>query len=247
MNRFTHRSMKAQAKEPAAEPNHFLAARSEFGQVFADLAKGKRNWQLVAIASLALLAVVTLAYIRMASEARITPYVVEVDQLGQARAFGPAEQIRKTDQRVIASQLGMFIRNLRTVFADPAAQRELAQRAYAFVNEGAAEFLNAYFSDPANNPVNLSRQFTRLVEVQSILPVPNSKTWKVVWRETELPLLQGSPRTTAWEAYLTADVMPPRTTETIEENPLGLYVTAISWTQVTQGSNPELQSEGLTP
>ncbi|MBA2571484.1 MAG: conjugal transfer protein TrbF [Gemmatimonadetes bacterium] len=239
--------MKVLPKEPFAEPNQFLAARSEFGQVFGDLAKGKRNWQLVAFASLTLLAVVTLAYIRMASEARITPYVVEVDQLGQARAFGPAEQIRKTDQRVIASQLGMFIRNLRTVFADPAAQRELAQRAYAFVDENAAGFLNTYFSDPANNPVNLSRQFTRLVEVQSVLPVPDSKTWKVVWRETELPLLHGSSRTTAWEAYLSADVMPPRTTDTIEVNPLGLYVTAISWTQVTQGSTPTPQPEGITP
>src|SRR5260370_14323728 len=69
--------------------NPYLAAREEFVSVFGDLARGKRNWQLVAFGLLALLGVVLAAYLRLSLGSRITPYVVEVDRLGQAVAFGP--------------------------------------------------------------------------------------------------------------------------------------------------------------
>lgn len=225
----------APAAGPDVEADPFSAARQNFLGVLGDQVKGKRNWQIVAFLALGGWLFTSGAYFRLASESRITPYIVEVDQLGQAAAFGPAERLRKTDERLIVSQLGLLIRNLRAVYPDPGAQRELIERGYAFVAPSAASFLNTYFSDPANDPRILAQQFTRQVLVQSVLPVPNTDTWRVQWTETETPFGVGVTRRTAWEAYLTVRVVPPTRASEIEDNPLGLYVTAINWTPVTQG------------
>ena len=68
---------------PGRQANHIIAARDEFANAFGDLARGKRNWQLMAFALVGLLAMVTLAYVRLAASSRVVPYVVEVDRLGQ--------------------------------------------------------------------------------------------------------------------------------------------------------------------
>jgi type IV secretory pathway TrbF-like protein len=217
------------------EPNPYLAARREFTSVFADQARARRNWQLCAFALLVLLAVVLAAYLRLSSQARITPYVVEVDRLGQAVAFGPAEPLRKTDARVVVFQLALLIRNLRTVSGDFAAQKDFLVAAYAYVAGAARSTLDEYFTNPLHDPRVLGRSVTRSVQVISVLQLPGSSTWKVAWREIEKPRFAGAARTTAWEAYLEVKRSPPRTTETLLANPLGLYVTEINWTQVATG------------
>jgi type IV secretory pathway TrbF-like protein len=220
----------------------FLAARHEFENIFMNLARAKRNWQLVAFVLLALLGTVIVSYVQLASTSRIMPYVVEVDQLGRAVAFGPAEPLRVTDRRVTVAELVTFLKNVRTVVPSADAQRDLIRRAYAFVDQRGAAFLNEYFANPANDPRILGTRMTRLVELTSILPVPGAldattSTWKVQWTERELPTAAGTTaRTTAWEGYLTTRTIPPQHADVIEENPLGLYITTITWTQIATTS-----------
>jgi hypothetical protein len=111
------------------------------------------------------------------------------------------------------------------------------RRAYAFADQGAASFLNAHFTDPANDPRLLGRELTRLVEVTGVLPVPGGmptrQTWKVSWTERTIPHAPTAlAAETAWEGYVTTRVAPPTTTAAITANPLGLYVTAVTWTQL---------------
>jgi type IV secretion system protein VirB5 len=217
------------------ERNPFLAARHEFMSTYADLARGKRNWQLCAFGLLILLGGVLVAYLHLASQSRITPYIVEVDRLGQAVAFGPAEALRPKDTRITLYQLATFIRDLRTVSSDLDTQRQLLFTAYAFAAGPARAALDDYFINPAHDPRVLGRSLTREVEITSILPLPKTKTWKVSWREIERPRVAGTPRTVAWEAYLTVAVNTPTTTEALLKNPLGLFITDLSWSEVTTG------------
>lgn len=215
----------------------YLRGRAEFDSVFADLAKGKRNWQLIAFGAIGIAAVLAIGLTTVATQSRITPYVVEVDKLGRAQSFGPAERLTLTDQRVVTSELAGFVRDIRSVIADPAAQADLVRQAYALVAESATPFLNAYFSTPANDPRLLGRDITRLVEVSGVLPVPGAapgtQTWKVSWTETTLPRSgAGAPMVAAWEGYLTTRTVPPTTADHITVNPLGLYVTSINWTEL---------------
>jgi type IV secretion system protein TrbF len=215
------------------DDNPYLAARAEFASVFLDQAKARRNWQLAAFALLVLLAAVLAAYLKLASEARITPYVVEVDRLGQAVAFGPAEKLARAEPRLTAYQLALLVRNLRTVSSDFEAEKRALFGAYAFVAGTARATLDHYFADPAHDPRVLGRGLTRQVQVTSVLQVPRSHTWKVAWTETEQPRFAGAPRTAAWEGYFQVELDPPATTAALLTNPLGLYVTEINWTQLT--------------
>jgi type IV secretion system protein TrbF len=224
---------------PAAAPgeqasNPVLAGRGAFAGAFGDLARGKRNWQLMAFGLLGVLAIVVVAFVRLAGETRITPYVVEVDRLGRAVAFGPGEQTAPTDRRIVEATLSLFIRNVRAVSSDGVAQRELLYRAYAHATGRARQFLDAYFSAPEHDPRLLGQSFTRAVEVEAMLPVPGSAVWRVQWTERERPVFVGAARESAWEGYLTVLVRRPRTAAVVEENPLGIYVADLTWTQVAQ-------------
>ncbi len=153
-------------------------------------------------------------------------------------AFGPAEPLAKADQRVTIRDLSVLIRNLRSITPDAALQVRMIKDAYAFLDITAAKFLNEYFASPENNPRVLGQDITRTVEITSVLPVPNSDSWKIQWAEIDRPRAGGIAQNRAWEAYLTVRHEPPRTTETIQVNPLGLYVTGINWTQITAVSTP---------
>ncbi|MCP3963591.1 MAG: conjugal transfer protein [bacterium] len=206
----------------------FLRARREWDDRFAHLARGKRNWQLAALGLLAANLVLSAALAWLSTQSRITPFIVEVDALGQAAAFGPAERLRKTDERLIRYQLSLFIRNLRTVVADAEAQREILTRAYAYAKGSAVTAINVFFLD--NNPFEAARRQRVHVQVHSILPLSDD-SWQVQWTETTLAPNVREGNATSWQAILSVEIDPPKTTETLLTNPLGLYVTEITWTQ----------------
>ena len=222
---------------PESNVNHIIAARNEFSNAFGDLASGKRNWQLISFGLIALLGLTTISYVRLASSARVIPYLVQVDRLGQVLAIGRADETLKPDQRLVAAQLAQFVRAIRTVLPAPAAagQAEMMKRGYAFLAPEAAGFLNDYFAASKNDPRLLGAHITRQVDVTGILRVPNSDVWRLQWTETERPVSAGEgTRTSAWEGYATVKLIPPTTAEAVQDNPLGLYITTINWTQIAE-------------
>ena len=231
------------AKQAHPDNNPFLAARHEFMNAFGDLATGKRNWQLTAYGLLGLLALVALADLRLAASSRVVPYIVQVDRLGQVVTVGPAEGLQQPDQRLVASELARFIRAIRTVLpaAAAAGQAEMLRRGYAFVAPESAASLNDYFANPVNDPRLLGLRLTRQVDVTGILRVPHSDVWRLQWTETERSTQPGGlTRTLAWEGYVTVRLVPPRTVDAVQDNPLGLAVTSVNWTQV--GASPSVES-----
>jgi type IV secretion system protein TrbF len=203
---------------------------------FMDLSRARRNWQLAAFGALFLAILLGAAYIRLSSESRITPYVVEVDRLGRAVAFGPAEQLRPTDTRIVVAELSRFVTEIRTVYADPAAERDALWRAYAYATPETGTFLDAYFRE--QDPRLLATRLTRRVEIDSVLQIPKSHTWRVQWTEIDTPLVAGAVVRSAWEGYFTTVVHPPTTADAVESNPIGLFVRAITWTRIASPSTP---------
>ena len=230
------------AAEDGAPRHHVVAARHEFMNAFGDLARGKRNWQLVAFALVGVVALLAATDLRLAATSRVVPYVVQVDRLGQVAAVGAAERMAAPDERLVASQLAQFVRAVRTVLPAAAApaEAETIRRAYAFAAPDAAAFLNAHFADPRHDPRVLGLRLTRQVDVTGVLRVPKSDVWRLRWTETDRPTAPGgavgdAARVTAWEGYVTVALVPPTTAETVQDNPLGVYVTSISWTELADG------------
>ncbi len=225
----------SQSAVPAKQDNPFLAARTEFMNAFGDLAVGKRNWQLIAFALMGLLTLVTIAYVRVAHSPGVVPYIVQVDRVGQVAQVGPADELKRPEERLIASELAQFVRAVRTVLpaAAQAAQADLLQRGYAFLAPQAAAFLNDYFADPKHDPRVLGQRLSRQVDVTLVLRVPSSDVWRLEWTETDHSSEPaGVTRSAAWEGYVTVRLVPPASAATIQQNPLGLSIASVSWTEL---------------
>ena len=78
-----------------------------------------RNWRLIAFGNLFLAAGLAGGLIWQAARGTVTPWVVEVDKLGEAHAISAAvADYRPTDPQ-IAWHLARFVENVRGIPADP--------------------------------------------------------------------------------------------------------------------------------
>jgi P-type conjugative transfer protein TrbG len=94
-----------------------------------------RNWRLMAFGNLFLAAGLAGGLIWQAARGTVTPWVVEVDKLGQAQAVSPAiADYRPTDPQ-IAWYLARFIENVRSLPADPVIVRQNWLSAYDFITD----------------------------------------------------------------------------------------------------------------
>ena len=212
-----------------APENPYLAARLEWNERYHGFVRAKRNWQVIALVALVVNAMLGLGILWQASQSRVTPYVVEVDELAQTLVIGPAEKTRNTDPRLVRYQLAELIRKVRSIVADGAAEKQLLDSAYAHASGAATRFLNDHYKE--HNPFLRMQERTVSVEVTSVLPLPASDSWQLQWTETHRGLDGAVPALHRWQALLAREIRPGNTPEQIEQNPLGLYVTDIQWTK----------------
>ena len=217
-----------------------IAGEQAFFQLWGGLLRERQYWILAALASLAVNGILTLAFIGFASQAKITPYIVEVNRHGTPVAFGPAERIKTVDDRIVMGEVSRFIVRLRTVTSDPVILQSLFAEAYAYLSErqpDAKLYLDGYFA--RNDPRVLARSYLRSVDVESVFRMPDSEpkkgssTWRVRWSERYLPVgIGGSGYEEEWEGFVTVKIDPPEDEERLRRNPVGIYVTHITWAQV---------------
>ena len=186
-----------------------------------------RNWRLMAFGSLILSVGFASALVWQSARGTVVPWVVQVDNLGQAQTVAPANaDYRPTDPQ-IAFHLGRFIEQVRAIPADAIIVRQNWLRAYEWTTDRGAAALNDYAR--ANDPFAKVGRQQAAVEVSSVIRAsPNS--FRVAW--TERHFENGQLATTErWTAILTIVIQPPRDAERLRANPLGIYVNAISWSR----------------
>jgi type IV secretion system protein VirB5 len=186
-----------------------------------------RNWRLMAFGSLALSTALAGGLIWRASQSSVTPWVVQVDRLGQAEAVAPAVAGYNPTDPQIAWHLARFIEEVRSIPADPVVVRQNWLRAYDYATDRGALALNDYAR--ANDPFSKVGKAQVGVDVSSVVRAsPNS--FRVEWVEHhyEDGALTATQR---WSAILTIVLQPPRTADELRKNPLGVFVHALNWSQ----------------
>ena len=206
--------------------NPYLSARREWNERYGGYIARARNWRLAAFSALGISAVLALGVVWEAAQSKVVPYVVEVDKLGDAIAVGRADRAAPADGRVVKAQLAAWIVDVRSVSSDPTAEKAALSRAYAMTAASATTFLDDYYRQ--HSPFGQTR--TVAVSVDAVLPV-SDKTYQLQWSEDAHDLQGRDIETTHWLASLTIAFDPPSTERGILNNPLGLYITGISWTQ----------------
>ena len=108
--------------------------------------------------------------------------------------------------------------------------------AYDFATKRGAQFLGEYARSAA--PFANVGERTVSVQVTSVVRA-SDKSFQVKWNETayERGSQAGSAR---WTAILTIVTRPPKSTEVLRKNPLGIYVDAVDWSR-------ELETPALPP
>ncbi len=186
-----------------------------------------KNWRYMAFGSLILSAGFAAALVWQSARGTVVPWVVQVDRLGQAQAVAPATaDFRPTDPQV-AWHLGRFIEQVRSIPADPIIVRQNWLRAYEWTTDRGAAALNDYAR--ANDPFTKVGKQQVAVEVSSVIRA-SPDSFRVAWTERHYEYGQLS-TTERWTAILTIAIQPPRDTERLRANPLGIYVNAISWSR----------------
>ena len=186
-----------------------------------------RNWRYMAFGSLILSIGFAGALVWQSARGTVVPWVVQVDNLGQAQAVAPAAaDYRPTDPQ-IAFHLGRFIEQVRALPADAIVVRQNWLRAYEFTTDRGAAALNDYAR--SNDPFTRVGRQQVAVEVSSIIRA-SPDSFRVAWTERHYENGQLS-TTERWTAILTIVIQPPRNAERLRANPLGIYVNAINWSR----------------
>lgn len=186
-----------------------------------------RNWRLACFAALALLALSIAGLIGMAMRGTITPWVVQVDKIGEAQAIAPAVTDYHPSDPQIAYHLARFIENVRGIPADPVVLRQSWLRAYDFTTAKGALALNDYARN--NDPFAQVGKVQIAVDVSSIIRA-SDKSFRISWAERRYQ--DGSlAATERWSAIATVVIQPPRTPEALRKNPLGVFVDALNWSK----------------
>ena len=186
-----------------------------------------KNWRYMAFGSLILSAGFAGALIVQSARGTVVPWVVQVDQLGQAQSIAPASaDYRPTDPQ-IAWHLARFIEQVRSIPADPIIVRQNWLRAYEWTTDRGAGALNDYAR--TNDPFTKVGTQQIAVDVSSVIRA-SPDSFRVAW--TERHFENGALASTQrWTAILTIALQPPRDAERLKANPLGIYVNAINWSR----------------
>lgn len=214
-----------------ADTSPYLAARREWDERYGSLITRARNWRIAAILALLVALLETCGLIVLSMKSTVVPYVVAIDNLGRVLAAGPADQASRADERLKRAALFQWVSDLRTVTTDGVAQRKAIDRVYAMIANGSPaqiEIGEFYRSDPP-----FQRAQTKSVDVNvTAVFAASDRTYQVEWTETTRGLsgqVEGEDR---WKGSFTIAVSPPSDERLIRINPLGIYVTKVSWSKV---------------
>ncbi|MGY6770924.1 conjugal transfer protein TrbF [Komagataeibacter sp. NFXK3] len=186
-----------------------------------------RNWRLMAFGSLFLSAGLGAGLVWQSTRGTITPWVVQVDHLGQAQVVAPATAGYTPADPQIAWYLAQFVHDVRALSSDPVVVRQNWLRAYDFTTTSGAQALNDYAR--LNDPFSRIGHEQVEVDVSSVIRA-SPGSFRVAW--TERHYRDGAfVGTERWTAIVSVVLRTPRDADHLRKNPLGIYVSAINWSK----------------
>jgi type IV secretory pathway TrbF-like protein len=197
------------------------------GQIRAEINIQAKNWRLMAFGSLVLSGCLAGGLVWQSARGTITPWVVQIDKLGQAQAIAPASADYQPSDPQIAYHLARFIEDVRGLPADPIVLRQQWLRAYDFTTDRGAAALNDYAR--TNDPFGNLGKIQTSVEVSSVIRA-SPESFRVAWiqRRYENGSLSSTER---WTAILSVVLQTPHDADKLRKNPLGVFVNSINWSK----------------
>lgn len=210
--------------------NPYISARREWNERYGSYISQTRNWQNIAFISIIVAGIACGSLAWIGAQSKITPYVVEVDKLGEAVAVGVADKAATPDTRVVRAQLARWITNVRSVYFDAAAQNKSVNEAYALIGNSTPAFSTLADFHTEFQPFERAKTQSVAISVQSVLPITKD-SYRIEWRE-EIRERDGRLiSNNNWQAQVGISITPPTDEARALINPMGVIINTISWSQ----------------
>jgi type IV secretory pathway TrbF-like protein/sugar phosphate permease len=185
------------------------------------------SWRWAAFGSIAIAFLLLLTLITRVNQSRVIPYIVSVERLAMVRPAPYVKQSRQPPDALISYFISQFIDNVRSLSMDPLVVYAKWRRAYRYLTDRGARTLNDYAA--MTDPFSKIGIRTTAVDMYSVARV-SPHSFKVQWKETTYEK-QELLRTGQYTAAITIVFKDSDVPETLRENPLGLYIHGLSWSQ----------------
>jgi type IV secretion system protein TrbF len=186
-----------------------------------------KNWRLMAFGCLVLSAGLAAVVVWQSARGSVTPWVVQIDRLGQAQAISPATYDYQPTDPQITFHLARFIEDVRGLPSDPIVLRQDWLRAYDFVTDRGALALNDFARNA--DPFAKLGKMQVAVEVSSVVRA-SPESFRIAWVERRYENGQLA-STERWTGILSIAIQPPRDADHLRKNPLGVFVNALNWSK----------------
>lgn len=212
--------------------NPYLNAQSAWLERYGSFIQQAYNWRLIAMLEAVAIIIGVFGLIYVAGQSKFVPYIVDVNQEGLPINVHLAAETGPVDQRVVHAELANWVTNARSVVTDRIVEKQNIDGMFDMVQNGSAAsgFLNSYYPAAGHSPFQRALTSTDAVEITAILPISN-QTYVVQWTETIRDPQGRVTSTQNWEGSISVAFTPPTTEAQVIKNPIGMYITSVSWTQ----------------
>ncbi len=188
-----------------------------------------KNWRLACFTALLLCGAMAAGWYWQSARGTVVPWVVQIDKLGNVEASGPATSNYHPTDPVIARDLADVITALRSVTEDKVQMGAQWKRAYKFFDAKGQLVFNDYAQ--RNDPFKRAGDEQVSVEVTSVVRA-SDQSFRIAWIERHFT--DGALSATEhWSAIATVVIDPPPKPDgdTLNVNPLGIYIDALNWSK----------------
>ncbi|HZZ65956.1 MAG TPA: VirB8/TrbF family protein [Candidatus Baltobacteraceae bacterium] len=219
-------------KDTSAAPSSpYLDAQNVWLERYGSYIRQAYNWRLLAILQAVALIAAIFGLIYVATQSKFIPYVVAVDRIGLPVGVKIADHSSRPDDRIVRAQIANFIETARSVTTDAEVQKQNLDHVYALVapQSAARSYLDSWYAN-GHSPFDVAQAKTVNVHIAWVLPI-SSQSWQAQWSETIRDNRGQVSATEQWVGTISVAFRDPTDEATILQNPIGLYVTSISWTR----------------
>jgi type IV secretion system protein VirB5 len=209
----------------------YLAARSEWDERYGSLITRAKNWRVAFLMAMCLGCLQTIVLLEEMHRSHVVPFVVAVDHLGHDVGHGMATETTVANPLMIRAQLQQYVINARSVSSDQWILKSALESVFSWTQKPSQA--NGFMVDylRKEDPFSLAAHSTIQVEVSNINQITPT-SYEVSWEESKRDNMGEIQSTEEWKGIFSVMVLTPKDELSASKNPLGIYITSISWSKV---------------
>jgi len=230
MTAATELLQKRTAMAPKSFPESaFVRARQEWADRVGAPIRSARNWRLATFGLLVVLGMAIGGLIYQSSKSLVVPYYIRVAENGAPIVVGAVPEQFTPTLNDVRWQLGSWLQTVRGTSIDPVVVNRNYRNALNYMRTPAVNKLNDW-AQTDDRFKNVGKS-TVEVEVKSVAPISGSSSYQARWTEIHRDNSGGVKSEEHWAATFAVEIVPPKSADQIQRNPIGLFIRDFQWTR----------------